>query len=228
MVWIRRISSVSGNATRKYAKSGFLLRSISQVYRSLFEDVLMTYGYLGVFLVSLVVNLIPFASPSNLVLAGAVAFLFPIMDPVSIGLVVAIAATTAKTVHYYVAAYVGTKASKQSKKLESYGRSLGRWGAVAVFVAAVSPIPDDPVVIPLGLSKYSPTRFFVVYLMGKALISVAGAYIGRQSALTFETIFPSNEYVLVTAVLSILLATVLIKADISALALKFKKAITRS
>jgi len=194
----------------------------------LFEDILTTYGYLGVFLVSLAVNLIPFTSPSNMVIAGAVAFLFPVMDPLSVGLIVAVAATMAKTAHYYVAAYVGTKTTSRTKKLASYGRSLGRWGAVAVFVAAATPIPDDPVVIPLGLTRYSPAKFFVAYLLGKALVSVAGAYIGRQSAQTFETIFPSNEYVLVSAVLSVLVASVLIKADVGALVSRFKKAIRKS
>jgi len=194
----------------------------------LFEEILTTYGYLGLFLVSLAVNLIPFTSPSNLVVAGAVAFLFPIMDPLSVGLIVAVAATIAKTAHYYVAAYVGTKTTSSTKKLESYGRSLGRWGALAVFVAAASPIPDDPVVIPLGLTRYSPARFFSAYLLGKGVVSVAGAYLGRQSALTFEAIFPSNEYVLVSAVLSVLLASVLIKADMGALVSKFKKSIRRA
>jgi membrane protein YqaA with SNARE-associated domain len=178
----------------------------------LFEEILTTYGYLGLFLVSLAVNLIPFTSPSNLVVAGAVAFLFPI----------------AKTAHYYLAAYVGTKTTSSTKKLESYGRSLGRWGALAVFVAAATPIPDDPVVIPLGLTRYSPAKFFSAYLLGKSVVSVAGAYIGRQSALTFETIFPSNEYVLVSAVLSVLLASVLIKADMGALVSKLKKSIRRA
>ena len=82
--------------------------------------------------------------------------------------------------------------------------------------------------IPLGLARYSPPRFFVVYLVGKVLISVPGAYIGRQSAMTFETIFPSNEYVLITAVISILLASVLIKMDISTFASRLEKAIRRS
>jgi membrane protein DedA with SNARE-associated domain len=194
----------------------------------LFEEILTTYGYLGVFLVSLAVNLIPFTSPSNLVIAGAVAFLFPTMHPLSVGLTVAVAATIAKTAHYYVAAYVGTKTTSSTKKLESYGRSLGRWGALAVFVAAATPIPDDPLVIPLGLTRYSPAKFFVAYLLGKALVSVAGAYIGRQSALTFETIFPSNEYVIVSAVLSVLLASVLIKADMGGLVSRFKEAIRKS
>jgi membrane protein DedA with SNARE-associated domain len=77
----------------------------------LFEELLTTYGYLGVFVVSLGVNLIPFSSPSNLVIAGATTFLLPQMNPLFVGLVVAVAASAAKTGHYYVAAYLGGKCS---------------------------------------------------------------------------------------------------------------------
>jgi membrane protein DedA with SNARE-associated domain len=141
----------------------------------LFEDILSAYGYLGLFALSLGVNLLPFASPSNLVLAGATAFLFPQMDPVMLGLTVAVAASVAKTGHYYVASYLGAKAGDKAEKLGSYGKKLGRWGALAAFVAAASPVPDDPIVIPLGMTHYSPVKFFIAYLSGKALVSVAGA-----------------------------------------------------
>jgi len=194
----------------------------------MFEELLATYGYLGVFLVSLAVNLLPFSSPSNMVVAGAVAFLFPAMNPLFVGLDVAIAASIAKTAHYYVASYVGAKAGSKTEKLESYGRRLGKWGALAAFVAAATPVPDDPVVIPLALSHYSPAKFFVAYFAGKALVSVAGAYIGRQSAFTFQGLFPSNEYIIVTAIVSILIASALLKADLPALTSRIKRRLKRN
>jgi membrane protein DedA with SNARE-associated domain len=194
----------------------------------LFEDLLLTYGYLGVLVVSLAVNLLPFSSPSNMILAGAVAFLFPAMNPLSVGLAVAIAASVAKTVHYYVASYLGAKAGNKAGRLESYGRRLGRWGALAAFVAAATPIPDDPVVIPLAIARYSPVKFFSAYFAGKVLVSVAGAYLGRQSAITFQGLFPSNEYIIATAVASALIASALLKADLPSLMSRIKRLLKRS
>ncbi len=194
----------------------------------MFEDLLVTYGYLGVFIVSLAVNLLPFSSPSNLVLAGAVAFLFPAMNPLFVGMAVAIAASIAKTAHYYVASYVGAKAGGKTEKLGSYGKRLGKWGVLAAFVAAATPIPDDPVVIPLAISHYSPVKFFVGYFTGKVLVSVSGAYLGRQSALTFQSLFPSNEYIVLTAVVSVLIATALLKADLPALASRVRSRLKRN
>ncbi len=194
----------------------------------MFEDLLVTYGYLGVLLVSLAVNLLPFSSPSNMFLAGAVTFLFPSMNPLPVGLAVAVAASIAKTAHYYVASYLGAKAGNKTGRLESYGRRLGRWGALAAFVAAATPIPDDPVVIPLAIARYSPVKFFSAYFAGKVLVSVAGAYLGRQSALTFQGLFPSNEYIIATAVASVLIASVLLKADLPSLMSRVKRLLKRS
>jgi len=160
-----------------------------------------------------------------MILAGAGAFLVPAMNPILLGLAVAIAASLAKTAHYYVASYVGARTGSKSEKLGSYGRRLGRWGALAAFVVAASPIPDDPVVIPLGMTRYPPAKFFTAYLTGKTLISVAGAYLGRQSALTFQTLLPSNQYIVLTAVVSVLIASILVKADLPKWMSKFKRAL---
>ena len=75
-------------------------------------------------------NLLPFTSPSNMVLAGAITFLLPAINPFLVGLSVALAASIAKTGHYYVASYLGSKARNRVEKLQSYGRKLGRWGAL--------------------------------------------------------------------------------------------------
>lgn len=187
-----------------------------------------TYGYLGIFLVSLGVNLLPFTSPSNMVLAGAIMFLLPAINPFLVGLSVALAASIAKTGHYYIASYLSSKTRNRTEKLQSYGRKLGRWGALAAFVAAATPIPDDPIVIPLGLARYSPIKFFVAYLLGKALISIGGAYLGQRAALTFENFLPTTEYTALTVVLSIVIVVVLVKVDLSAVAVKLSKLVMKN
>jgi membrane protein DedA with SNARE-associated domain len=159
-----------------------------------------------------------------MIIAGAITFLLPAINPFLVGLSVALAASIAKTGHYYIASYVGSKAGNKTEKLQSYGRKLGRWGALAAFVAAATPIPDDPIVIPLGLARYSPIKFFVAYFVGKALISIGGAYLGQRAALTLENLLPTNEYIALTVVLSIVLVVVLVKVDLSAVALRLSKA----
>jgi hypothetical protein len=68
----------------------------------------------------------------------------------------------------------------------------------------------------------------VAYFLRKALISIGGAYVGQRAALTFENLLPTNEYIAVTVLLSIVLVAVLVKVDLSAVALKLSKAVRKT
>ncbi len=66
---------------------------------------LILQGYLGLFLACLIVNMIPFISPSNMVLAGlAMLLMFPgqldVGLAIQVGVVVALSATMSKLVLY--------------------------------------------------------------------------------------------------------------------------------
>ncbi len=151
------------------------------------EDILLALGYAGVLAISFGLNLIPFASPSNLVIAGAIAALMPSMNPALIGLIVAVAASAAKIIHFYTASLLGARLSAEKKgRLSKYAEKIGKWGLVGAFLVAATPIPDDPVVIPLGLARYNAFRFFVAYFFGKLTITVFGAYAARFATVSLE------------------------------------------
>ena len=67
----------------------------------------MSFGYVGILILVTAINLLPFASPSNLVLAGVIVY-FTAMNPFAVALVVAAGATLAKLVHFRVAFAVGS------------------------------------------------------------------------------------------------------------------------
>ena len=46
-------------------------------------------GYLGLFIICFFINMIPFLSPSNMVLAGAAMLLLPAFNPIFVGVVIA-------------------------------------------------------------------------------------------------------------------------------------------
>jgi membrane protein DedA with SNARE-associated domain len=62
-------------------------------------------------------------------------------------------------------------------------RLLARYGWGGAFVAALTPIPDDLVYIPLGLAKYSPWKFATATFAGKFLfneiIVLSAVYFGK-------------------------------------------------
>lgn len=165
-------------------------------------------------------NLIPFAGPSNLLIASNAALLTN-ADPVSIGLLVAFGAATAKFIHYIITFFISTHLGEQRRKrLEAVAPRLRRWGLIALFVVAATPLPDEPVVIPLGLLKYNPVKFFVAYFAGKLSITVAGAYLGRFGQDLLAPIMSQEALTIISIVLTIVITIILLKVDVEGLARK--------
>jgi uncharacterized membrane protein YdjX (TVP38/TMEM64 family) len=171
---------------------------------------LLGLGYFGIFIFALAVNLIPFFGPSNLVIAGAVGTLFPSSNPVFSGLTIALGSSIAKTVHFGLSFLGSDYVKKRRPNAEVRGKSRYlQYAMLALFLAAASPIPDEPIVIPLGLARYSPIRFFIAFFSGKAIITVAGALLGQRLGSALEG-YLSHEATIVISVLSTIILTILI------------------
>jgi membrane protein DedA with SNARE-associated domain len=172
------------------------------------------YGYLGAFLLSLLINLIPFASPSNAVLAGALAALSPACPKWSVGIGVALGATISKAAHFYLSHLGG--AFLEGRGLgKRAGRGLEKWGGLLAFLAAATPIPDDPIVIPLGAAGYSAWKFFLSYFSGKALVCVAGAYVGGYAIQGVSDLLGDARLAAASLIASLLILSALLKLDLS-------------
>ena len=50
---------------------------------------------------------------------------------------------------------------------------LSKYGGLAAFIAALLPVPDDLVYIPLGIAKYSIKKFVIFTFFGKLLYGLA-------------------------------------------------------
>ena len=142
-------------------------------------------GYLGLVLVSFFGSLIPFVPfPSFLLLAAmSIGNQF---DPHALALISAVMVTAAKLVIFY-ASYGGRKiiTEKTRKRIKPFERLVKRYGSVAAFVAAATPIPDDLIYIPLGLARYNPLRFFISTLAGKIVLGYAIVYVSRGFGFSF-------------------------------------------
>ena len=149
---------------------------------------MMLEGYLGLFIICFIINMIPFLSPSNMVLAGAAMLLLPTFNPILVGVVIAISATAAKLIHFFVVR--GSRmilSEERLKSLDSEEQRVKKWGAFAIFIAAASPVPDDPLIVYVGLAKYSTWKFIVSYFIGKVAVTILGALIGYGVGDFFES-----------------------------------------
>jgi len=143
---------------------------------------ILSYGVLGILLGALVINLIPLVSPSNLILSGIFFLMLPNQHPALVGLLVAIGASIAKLLHYQFSYLMGSIfSSKINHRINPHARKLLiEWGSLGVFIAAVSPIPDDPIVFPMGFLRFNIVKFFLAYFTGKTIICLIGAYTASQ------------------------------------------------
>ena len=176
-------------------------------------------------------NLIPFAGPSNLLIASSAAIGMTNPDIgtlVVIGVIIALAASLAKGIHYMVTFFVsGHLSEKRRQRLDADAAKVKRWAFPLLFLAAATPIPDEPIVIPLGLMKYSPPKFFLAYFLGKITITIAGAFLGNIAGDFLSNWFSPQASFIISIVVSIILTVVItiiiLKVDFGKLSQKYLK-----
>ena len=130
-----------------------------------------SFGYLGVFAASFIGSIIVFVPLPYFPVLIAAAFNKQ-LDPNLISLVSAIGVLFAKMIIFY-ASYYGRRVlnDKTKKRILPLQRVLRKYGSLGAFIAALTPIPDDLVYIPLGLARYSPWKFAIVVFSGKLILN---------------------------------------------------------
>lgn len=174
--------------------------------------------FLIVFATAFGVNIIPFAGPSNLLIPSWFPFLLVGGDTstlVIVGFLVALAAAMAKGIHYMVTFFIsGRLSEKRRARLDADAQKVRRWAFLLLFLAAASPIPDEPIVIPVGLMKYNPVKFFGAYFFGKLAIGVAGAFLGNVIETSVAGWLSQEGMIVVSVAFTIIITVILLKVDL--------------
>jgi membrane protein DedA with SNARE-associated domain len=177
-----------------------------------FFDGYEEYGYIGILIItffSSIILFIPVPYFPVLFTAGVNQNL----DPHLVSLSSAVGAVIAKLIIFYIS-YYGRNvilSSKAKKRMLPLQKLLSKYGWPGAFAAALTPIPDDLVYIPLGLAKYNPAKFAIATFIGKfilnELIVFGSAILGRPvvQVLTAESTDPIYLYIGVGVSISILI-----------------------
>lgn len=130
-------------------------------------------GYLGILIISFVASLVPFIPIPYFPLLITASFNSN-FNPHLIALASASGTVAAKTIIFF-ASYYGRKilSDNTKQRMRPLQKLVSRYGWTGAFVAALTPIPDDLVYIPLGLAKYSPWKFATATFAGKVLMNEA-------------------------------------------------------
>jgi membrane protein DedA with SNARE-associated domain len=137
-------------------------------------------GYIGIFIISFLGSILIFIPVPYFPILITSA-LNKELDPNMIALSATIGAVLAKS-SIFIASYYGRNllSKKTKSKILPLQNFLAKYGGLAAFIAALLPVPDDLVYIPLGIAKYSVKKFVLFTFFGKllyGLIIVWGAVI---------------------------------------------------
>ncbi len=159
------------------------------------------FGYLGIFLISFVGSIIIFIPIPYFPLLITAAF-NKYFDPNLICISSAAGALAAKIIIFYASYYGRTIINNRTKKrMAPLERLLGRYGWLGAFLAALTPIPDDLVYIPLGIAKYSPWKFATATFSGKVMLNEAivwgAVFLGRPFVENFSNSTTQSPFYLI-------------------------------
>ena len=118
----------------------------------------------------------------------------------------------------YVLGYYGRKvlSEQRRRKMNYLLRLIGRYGPIAFFIFALTPLPDDLLFIPLGVLRYNLIKAFIPSFLGKLLMCYIVAYSGRVGGESILAIFGEGASwigMIVTAALLVAALVVLYKID---------------
>jgi membrane protein DedA with SNARE-associated domain len=89
-------------------------------------------------------------------------------------------------------------------------RLFSRYGAISIFIFALTPLPDDLLFIPLGIMRYSVIKAFIPCIIGKTLMCLIVAYGGYFSVSAIEALFGEEGGPLTIIASTVLLMVVII------------------
>ncbi len=147
------------------------------------------YGYLGIFLISLLGAMsifVPIPYTVVIFILGA----SQSFDPLWIGIAAGLGSAVGEFSGYLIG-MGGRKviSDKYKKKMDFLTKLSKKYGPIAIFIFALTPLPDDLLFIPLGVMRYSLLRAFIPALLGKFFSNLIIAYSGRLSLEIVKSLF---------------------------------------
>ena len=112
----------------------------------------------------------------------------------------------------YALGYFGRRvvSEERQRKMTYLVRVFDRYGPLAIFVFALTPLPDDLLFIPLGIMRYKFYKAFIPSLIGKLLMMFILVNSGSIAGTIFAGLFGENGNLWGMIITTILLVIVII------------------
>jgi len=147
----------------------------------------LVFGYFGAFVVALLGNatfLVPIPYMIITFILGGLTdtsgqFLF---DPILVGLIAGLGATIGEMTGYLLG-YGGSRFIEEGQRdaFSKYIEEHPKATPFLIWFLAISPLPDDFVILPLGAAKYPWWKVAIPQYIGKSMFMIVAAWLGRIS-----------------------------------------------
>ncbi|UCH57781.1 MAG: VTT domain-containing protein [Candidatus Bathyarchaeota archaeon] len=171
-------------------------------------NLVQNYGYAGAFLISIFGNFtIFFPVPFTITIYAFGATLNPFL----LGLVCGVGSTIGEFSAYLVGRG-GRKVieGRYEKRFESAKLLIQRYGMAIIFIFALLPLPDDLILIPLGVLRYDLKKAMTAAFLGKFAMCTIVAYAGLFSYTIVRDLFESGG--MIGGIASVILLVVILVA----------------
>lgn len=177
------------------------------------SNLVATYGYAGAFMISIFGNFtVFFPVPFVITIYAFGATLNPILLGIASGI-----GSTIGEFSAYMIGRGGRRVidERYGDKLETAKKLIQNYGMTIIFIFAVLPLPDDLILIPLGILRYNLKKAMLAMFLGKTLMCITVAYAGRFSFTIVKDIFASSGWLggFISTILLIIIIYGLLKVD---------------
>ena len=153
-------------------------------------DIFINLGYVGVFLISAIGAasiFIPIPYSASYYMLGA--SLNPLYIAIAGGLGSAVGELSGYAAGYFGQVFID---EKQKRKMFYLMKIFDRFGPILVFLFALTPLPDDLLFIPLGISRCNFIKILIPCLVGKIIMAYILAYSGKVSFHSINMLFSES------------------------------------
>ncbi len=168
-------------------------------------------GPIGIFLISLVSNSIPFIVIPYLGVVAGYSFIYVSLPSRLLLITVSAAgASIGKVIVYFLGSAFRFKLSESSRRnVELFKRLARRSLFIAILVFASTPLPDDVLYIPLGLMRYPLPQYLLAVFAGKIILtSVVVLYASWITLVATTQVYTVPALIALTVFLAIVMLRV--------------------
>jgi membrane protein DedA with SNARE-associated domain len=177
------------------------------------NEVVAVYGYAGAFAICVAGNvsiIIPVPFALVLYAFGSV------LDPLLLGIVGGVGSTMGEMSSYFLGRGGRVLIEKRyGGRLDAVERLVDKHGMLAIFLVSLLPIPDDLLLIPLGMMKYPAGKLIAAMLLGKTGMCLFLTYAGAYSFTYLRDLYAAGGElgIVATAILLIVIIVTLLRFD---------------